>query len=52
MYSTCTLNKRENEKVVAEFIEENKDFCITESKTVFPGENGGDGFFYSVIERI
>lgn len=52
LYSTCTLNKRENEKVVAEFIEENKDFCITESKTVFPGENGGDGFFYSVIERI
>ncbi len=51
LYSTCTLNKRENEKVVELFVENNKDFKIILSKTVFPGENEGDGFFYSLIER-
>ena len=51
LYSTCTLNKRENEKVVERFISENSDFSVLESVTTFPSENGGDGFFYSIIER-
>lgn len=51
LYSTCTLNKRENEQVVEKFISENSDFTILESVTVFPSEHGGDGFFYSVLER-
>lgn len=51
LYSTCTLNKRENEKVVEKFINENSDFRIVESRTIFPEISGGDGFFYSVIER-
>lgn len=51
LYSTCTLNKRENEKVVEKFIAEHSDFHVLENKTVFPSLNGGDGFFYSVIER-
>lgn len=52
MYSTCTLNKRENENVVYEFLNSRHDFAISEMKTFFPGENGGDGFFYSIIERL
>ncbi len=51
LYSTCTLNKKENEKVVYEFLKNNNDFSLCEIKTFFPGEDGGDGFFYSVIER-
>ena len=51
LYSTCTLNKRENEKVVEKFISENSNFSVLESVTTFPSENGGDGFFYSIIER-
>ena len=51
LYSTCTLNKRENEKVVERFISENNDFTVSEMKTTFPCETGGDGFFYSVLER-
>lgn len=51
LYSTCTLNKRENENVVSRFISENSEFSVSEMKTVFPSEFGGDGFFYSVIER-
>lgn len=52
LYSTCTLNKRENEKIVEKFIEKHSDYRIIESKTTFPSLCGGDGFFYSVIERV
>ncbi len=52
LYSTCTLNKRENEKITEAFVAGHADFRILESKTTFPEEKGGDGFFYSVIERI
>ena len=51
LYSTCTLNKRENEKVVEKFLTENSDFSVLKSVTTFPSENGGDGFFYSILER-
>lgn len=51
MYSTCTLNKKENEKVVQKFLNENSNYAFCDMKTIFPGENGGDGFFYCIIER-
>ena len=51
LYSTCTLNKRENEKVVERFLSKNTDFIAVKSKTTFPSRTGGDGFFYCVIER-
>lgn len=51
LYSTCTLNKKENEKVVERFIAENDGFNVAESKTFFPAKCCGDGFYYSVIER-
>lgn len=51
LYSTCTLNKRENEKVVERFITGRNEFSVLQTKTVFPEAGGGDGFFYSIIER-
>lgn len=51
LYSTCTLNKRENERVVEKFIANNDEYRIAEMKTIFPSQGGGDGFFYTVIER-
>lgn len=51
LYSTCALNLRENEKVVAAFLNEHGDFKEISSKTFFPNENGGDGFFCAVLER-
>ncbi len=51
LYSTCTLNKRENEKVVESFLRENPDFAVIGEGTVFPSQNGGDGFYHCVIER-
>lgn len=51
IYSTCTLNKKENEQVVDRFLNDNTDFSLVESKTVFPTNNGGDGFFYSILKK-
>ena len=51
VYSTCTLNKNENERIAERFVNEDKRFKLTEMKTVFPSENG-DGFFYAVMEKI
>lgn len=51
IYSTCTLNKKENEKVVAAFLENNLDFRLEYDKTVFPSANGGDGFYFAVLTK-
>lgn len=52
IYSTCTLNKKENEKVVEKFLNNNTNFKLINEITVFPSENSGDGFFYAIMEKI
>ena len=51
VYSTCTLNKKENEKVVRAFLENNNEFVLTREKTSFPSADGGDGFYYAVLRK-
>ena len=51
VYSTCTLNKKENENVVRAFLEENSNFRLIKEVTSFPSESGGDGFYYAVLEN-
>lgn len=51
IYSTCTLNKKENEQVVARFLENNKNFKLIQEKTIFPSNYGGDGFYYALIKN-
>lgn len=58
VYSTCTLNKSENEEVVLKFLKLHKTFSPDGvfngdfTKTVFPKCFGSDGFFISVLKRI
>lgn len=52
IYSTCTLNKKENEKVVDRFLENNDNYKLINEVTAFPSENSGDGFFYAIMEKI
>ncbi len=51
IYSTCTLNKRENEKVVEKFLENHAGFKLIEENTTFPSRLGGDGFYYALMEK-
>jgi 16S rRNA (cytosine967-C5)-methyltransferase len=47
VYSTCTLNPKENEENVKRFLEENKDFELISMTTKFPYEGLCDGFFFA-----
>ena len=45
VYSTCTLNKKENDEIVYKFLERNNGFKLERIKTFFPFERKIDGFF-------
>lgn len=58
VYSTCTLNRRENDEVVEKFLRENPDFEPLPIEgysgyklTLTPGVMGGDGFFIARLQR-
>lgn len=51
VYSTCTLNKKENEKVVSAFLDNHKNFRFLSEKTTFPSADGGDGFYYAIMVK-
>lgn len=50
LYSTCTINPGENEKMV-QWITENFPFELQESKQILPGYVEADGFFYAKLCR-
>ena len=51
VYSTCTLNKKENEKQIEAFLSTHEDFILEEQKTIFPFEYQSDGFFMAKLRR-
>ena len=48
LYSTCTLRKAENEKIVEKFLDENDGFCCEYMHTDFPCDKN-DGFFRAML---
>ncbi len=65
VYSTCTINPLENERIIEEFLAEREDFRIAEpfmvpegacksefGMTLLPDGKGMDGFFIAVLERV
>ncbi len=64
VYSTCTLNRAENDEVAEWFAKEHPEFSPivqqlpikgaenSYKRTFFPDENGGDGFFTASFRRI
>jgi 16S rRNA (cytosine967-C5)-methyltransferase len=49
-YSTCTINKDENENQVANFLSSHSQFKMIESKQLLPDKNH-DGFFVCVMKK-
>lgn len=50
MYSTCTINRNENEGVIEAFSERHKDAAIIENRSLMP-YNNLIGFYYSIIRK-
>lgn len=50
VYSTCTVNKRENGDIVHGVLNNKEGYRLVSEKTILPG-NGYDGFYIAVIER-
>ncbi len=56
IYSTCTVNKDENERVIEAFLEQNKNFDYYDQNekciTLFGDVNNSDGFFMCKCKRL
>jgi len=51
MYSTCTVNRTENEDRVKEFLAGHPEFSLLEERQLLPSLDNTDGFFYALLER-
>ncbi len=51
LYSTCTLNKKENEKQIQSFLKSHQEYELLEEKTLFPYIENSDGFYYAKMRK-
>ncbi len=51
LYSTCTIDKRENGDNIQRFLSENKSFSLVFERTLVPHKDKCDGFYVAVLER-
>ena len=51
VYSTCTLNRKENEKQVAAFLSRRPDYELLYEETLFPDVLEADGFYLAKLHR-
>lgn len=51
IYSTCTINKDENEKMIKAFISENNNFEVVFEKQILPQDYHSDGFYICKMRR-
>ena len=51
VYSTCTLNKKENEKQIERILAKNSHFKLLEEETIFGYKNNSDSFYIAKLWR-
>ncbi len=51
VYSTCTLNQKENERQVVQFLANHSEYLLVEEKTIFPQDFQTDGFYMALMQR-
>lgn len=53
VYSTCTINKDENERLIKEFLENHQEFKMLEEHIIVQNyQADNDGFYIAKLERI
>ena len=51
VYSTCSVERDENEEVIEEFVARDHRFKVMSTQRTWPQREGADGFFMAVFER-
>lgn len=51
VYSTCTLNKKENEKQIVKFLKNNSAYELLNEQTIFPFAYHSDGFYMAKMKK-
>ncbi len=51
VYSTCTLNRKENENRIRDFMKKHEDYELLEEHTYFPFVTESDGFYAAKLTR-
>lgn len=51
VYSTCTINKKENEQMIKQFLDKYPDVKIIEEKKILPYVYDSDGFYMCKLEK-
>ena len=49
VYSTCTVNKKENEKQIEKLLINHPNLCLIEEKMLYNFENGSDSFYMAKL---
>ncbi len=52
IYSTCTINPRENKLMVKDFLERHEEFISEKEVKLSPFDNGYDGFYMNKLKKI
>lgn len=54
LYSTCSIDKAEDEDIIHKFLEEHPEFILVENgmEKLFPHIDGTDGFFIAKMKKI
>ena len=51
LYSTCTVNRIENQDVVRDFLESHEEFGEVCSRQLLPDVDGTDGFYFCKMKK-
>ena len=51
VYSTCTINKKENEQMIKKFLDKYPDMKIVEERKILPFVYDSDGFYMCKLEK-
>lgn len=51
VYSTCTINKKENEKQIEAFMKRHPDMVMVQQRTILPYEYHSDGFYMCLLKK-